>query len=96
MRNFSKLNTSLSSANSFKILLKNVLLCDLMTAFAKVSKILAEFNEVFRFDKIFIYVLPHFNQNLTGASCYLYFLIGNLTQNGYSGRFCNVNKLKIF
>ena len=72
----------------------NFLLCDLMTAFAIFSKILAEFNKGFSFEKSLIYVLPKFNLMCTG--CCLYFLIGNLTQNVYSGKFFNVsNEVKV-
>ena len=48
-----------------------------------VSKILAEFSKVFNFEKSLIYALPKFNSNLMSAGCYLYFSIGNLTQNVY-------------
>ena len=54
MRNFSKLNSILKSANTLKTLLKNVLLCYVMTASAR----FAEFNEVLNFEKFLIYVLP--------------------------------------
>ena len=47
MRNFSKLNTLFKSANTLEALLKNVLFCDPMhDCLRKVSKILAEINEV--------------------------------------------------
>ena len=72
-------------------LLENFLLCYLMTAFCKISKILAEFNKVFNFEKSLIYALPKFNWNLISAGCYLYFSIGNLTQNVYNGKFFNAN-----
>ena len=38
MTNFAKLNTLLKSANVLETLQKNVLLCDLMTAFARFLK----------------------------------------------------------
>ena len=40
MTNVSKLNTLSNSANILETLLKNVLLCDLITAFGKFSKYL--------------------------------------------------------
>ena len=58
MRNFSKLNGLLKSANTLKALLKNVLLYNLMTASTRFLKYLAEFNEVFNFEKFLNYVLP--------------------------------------
>ena len=39
----SKLNTFINSENILETLLKNVLLCDLLTAFAKFSKYLLSF-----------------------------------------------------
>ena len=57
----------------------------------KVSKILVEFYKVFNFEKFLIYVLPKFNWNLLCASCYLYLLIGNLTQKVYNDKFLNVS-----
>ena len=57
------------------------------TFFSKVSKILAEFNKVFDFEKFVIYVLQKFNGNLICTCYYLYFLIENLTQIVYSGKF---------
>ena len=52
---------------------------------------LAEFDKVFSFGKFLIYALPKFNSSLICVGCYSYFLIGNLTQNVYSGRFSKVN-----
>ena len=57
------------------------------TFFSKVSKILAEFNKVFNFEKCAIYVLQKFNWNLTCICWCLYFLIENLPQNVYNGKF---------
>ena len=57
----------------------------------KVSKLFAEFHQVFNFEKFLIYVLPKFKWNLICASCYLYFLIENLTQNVHNGKFSNLN-----
>ena len=51
------------------------------TIFSKFYKLLAELNEVLNFKKFIIHVLSKFNLNLICAGCYLYFLIGNLTQN---------------
>ena len=60
------------------------------------SKILGEFNNVFKFEKSLIYVLPKFNWNVMRASCYLYFFIGNLTENVYNGNFLNIsNEIKV-
>ena len=56
-----------------------------------VSKILAEFSKVFNFEKSLIYALPKFNWNLVSTGCYLYFSIGNPTQNVYNGKFFNVS-----
>ena len=94
MSNFSKLNIVFSeSANTFEALLNNALLCDLMTAFddclCKVSKVLAEFNEVF--EKFLIYVLRTIELKSIYAGCHLYFLTGNITQNVNNGKFSNVN-----
>ena len=47
------------------------------------SQILAEFKKVFNFEKSLIYVLPKSKSKFMCAGCYLYFLIGNLTQNVY-------------
>ena len=58
---------------------------------SKVSKILAEDNKVFNFQKFFIYVLPEFNLNLICAGCCLCFLIENSTQNVYNFKFSNAN-----
>ena len=55
------------------------------------SKFLAELNVTFNSEKFLIYVLPKFNRNLICAGCYLYYLIGNLTQDVYSRRFSHVN-----
>ena len=60
------------------------------TFFGKVSKILAQFNKVFDFEKFLIYVQPKFNGNLIFTCCYLYFLIGNLTLNVYNCTFYKV------
>ena len=90
MRNFLKLYTLLSSANIWETLLMNFLLCDLMTALQD-FKILAEFSMVFIFEKSLIYALPKFNWNLMSVGCYLYFSIGNLTWNVFSGKFFNVS-----
>ena len=56
-----------------------------------VSKILADFSKVFNFEKSLIYALPKFNRNLMSTGCYVYFSIGNLTQNVYNGKFFNVS-----
>ena len=53
----SKLYTFINSENILETLLKNVLLCGL----CKVSKLFAEFHQVFNFEKFLIYVLPKFN-----------------------------------
>ena len=58
MRNFSKLNSLLKSANALKALQMDVLLYNPMTASASFFKVLAEFNEIFNFEKFLIYVLP--------------------------------------
>ena len=49
------------------------------TFFGEVSKIFAEFEKVFNFEKFQIYVFPKLKLNLICASCCLDFLIGNLT-----------------
>ena len=56
-----------------------------------VSKILAEFSKVFNSEKSLIYALAKFNCTLMSAGCFLYFSIGNLTQNVYNGTFFNVS-----
>ena len=52
MRNLSKLNTLLNSANILETLQRSH-----NKTFFKVSKILAEFNKIFTFEKFVIYVL---------------------------------------
>ena len=56
------------------------------TFLRKVSKTLAESDEVFNFERFLIYVLAKFLFQL-----FSYFLIGNLNQNFYNGEFFNVN-----
>ena len=53
----------------------------------KISKRLAVFDEVFKFEKFLIYVLAKSYM----CQLFLYFLIGNLNQNVYNGEFFNVN-----
>ena len=57
----SKLYTYINSENILETLLKNVLLYDLFDCLCKVSKLFAEFHQVFNYEKFLIYVLPKFN-----------------------------------
>ena len=59
MRNFSKLNTSLNSANISGNRAKAVMKSHDKTFFSKFSKLLAQLNEVFNFEKFLIYVLQN-------------------------------------
>ena len=61
------------------------------TFFRKISKLLGDLNEVFNFKYILIYVLPEFNLNPICASCCLYYLRENLTQDVYNDIFTDVN-----
>ena len=61
------------------------------TFLREVFKTLAELDKVFNFEKFFICVLPKYDRNLICASCFLYFLTGNLSQNVYNGKFSDVN-----
>ena len=61
------------------------------TFFSKASKVLADFNKAFHFEKFLIYVLPKFNRNFIQDSCPLYFYVGNLTQSVNNSKFFNVN-----
>ena len=58
--------------------------------FSKISKLLAELNEVFNFEKFLIYLYQNLIESYV---CWLVFifLIGNLTQNVYSSKFSHVN-----
>ena len=52
--------------------------------------ILVQFRKVFNVKKFLICLLLRFDRNLICATCYLYFLIGNLNQNIYSNEFHSV------
>ena len=91
MKNFSKLNSLLKSANILKAFLKNVLLYNLMTASERFLKYWLSLMRYSTLKSSSFMFCQRFNRNFIHASCHLYFLIGNVTQNVNSGKFPNVN-----
>ena len=91
MRNFSKLNSLLKSANTLKALLKNVLLYNLMTSSTRFLKNWLSLMRYSTLKSSSFMSCQRFNLNSIHASCYSYFLIGNVTQTVNNGKFANVN-----
>ena len=89
MRKFSKLNSLLKSASALKALLKNVLLYNLMTSSARFLKY---WLSLMRYSTLKSSLFMFCQRlKLIHASCYSYFLIGNVTESVDSGKFSNVN-----
>ena len=80
MGTFSKWNTLLKSANTLEALLKNVLLYNLMTAFARFQKYWLSFMRYSALKSTSFMFCQRVNLNFLHASCHLYLLIGNVPQ----------------
>ena len=82
------MNTLLSSANIFETLLKNFLVCDLITAFARFQKYCLSLVRYSTSKSPSFMLCQNLIETLfISAGCYLCFSIVNLTQNVYNGKF---------